>query len=77
MAKKDTNGAPADGGAIEAAAAEAAALEAAEAAFQARVQERFSQAGGALTRAEAEECQRTQDAHDVQQAALAAYKTGK
>lgn len=55
---------PPDGGAVEAAAAEAA--------FQRRVQERLAKAGGALTPAEAAECQRAQDAHDVVQAALKA-----
>ena len=55
---------PPDGGAVEAAAAEAA--------FQQRVQERLAKAGGALTPAEAAECQRAQDAHDVVQAALKA-----
>lgn len=55
---------PPDGGAVEAAAAESA--------FQQRVQERLAKAGGALTPAEAAECQRAQDAHDVVQAALKA-----
>lgn len=66
------SGVPPDGGTVEAAAAEAADTEAA---FQARVAARLAAAGGALTPAEAAECQRAQDAHDATLAALKARST--